>query len=693
MAWSLAQSTKSLSTFTNGVGTLAYGSNVTAGSLLVVATSVNSGSQTVTITDTIGNVWTNEQNCADATNGKSAAVSWAIGKAGGPNTITATWSGATTIGGAIVIHEFTGNAPANVVDGSTKNTNGSASTATDGVVSGNITTIANGDLIFGWTTDASVLTTTITAGTGYTEAQNSGLSATEDCESEYKVQSTAGSVAATWTYSALNPYEAIVVAFRVLSPFFNPEQDTIPRGFSPNFRYPITLRSALVGTLGLDTMFGVAGEPLTPQDIPVPTGAIFPSHLRTFTNPLNQELLQKDQFFGSAGMGPTYDWPNPLQPRRANDLLTNLGISNFPLYASARLPNNVYDWPNPLPTKFSSDLRTFINTIAYQLAGKDQFFGAAGMGPDYDWPNPIPPKFPSDLRTWLQSSNIIAGLDKFFSAQGVGPTYDYPNPLQPRRSVDFLTWTDSLDTETLASIIQLPYNTYDWPNPAPLKFASDQRTFSNSLSLLLLGKDQFFGAAGEPLINQDFPNPLIAGFPGVLRSHIFYYVLDNSAPFFIYDFPNPLIPRFPIDLRTWLLSLNNSTLSPTQQLPPSLLDWPNPFPLKSPSDLRTWLLSLQGSTLNPVQQLPPSLLDWPNPRGAIYSSDLRTFLQPVMLNLLGKDQFFGAPGQPPTQGADWQLPRSTPPIFRQIFMMNLLQSTLTPVLNSIISRLALLGIG
>lgn len=85
-------------------------------------------------------------------------------------------------------------------------------------------------------------------------------------------------------------------------------------------------------------------------------------------------------------------------------------------------------------------------------------------------------------------------------------------------------------------------------------------------------------------------------------------------------------------------------------------DWPVPRGAKRPIDLITFLQS-PPLALTVAPALPPNCsTDRPNPRGAAYPQMLRTFVNQVNLNLIGKDTFFGAPGQPPSP-VTWINPR------------------------------------
>jgi len=75
---------------------------------------------------------------------------------------------------------------------------------------------------------------------------------------------------------------------------------------------------------------------------------------------------------------------------------------------------------------------------------------------------------------------------------------------------------------------------------------------------------------------------------------------------------------------------------------------------------------------------PFNLDDWPNPTGAAFPQDLRGYIQDLNLQLLGKDKFFGAPGQGPSN-LDWPVPLGPiGTIGLRTWLINLSQTTLAP---------------
>ena len=94
------------------------------------------------------------------------------------------------------------------------------------------------------------------------------------------------------------------------------------------------------------------------------TAAALTSDSGVRSNRLLNLLKSRDTFFGAPGMGPHYDYPNPLRRVPAMSLRT-------------------WAWSHP---------RTLI--------GADHFFGPDGVGPVYHYPNPRRPAGAISLRTW-----------------------------------------------------------------------------------------------------------------------------------------------------------------------------------------------------------------------------------------------------------------------------------------------------
>lgn len=216
------------------------------------------------------------------------------------------------------------------------------------------------------------------------------------------------------------------------------------------------------------------------------------SNWHTHTASFNLNLRNKDQFFNAPGQPPTYDWPNPKAPQRAQDLNTFLNSVNLRLLskdqfytAAGKAPN--FDWPNPKAPERALSLNTHVQAQNLNLRSKDLFFTVAGLGPDYDWPNPKGPVYPLSLRTHTLSPSLttLRGQDKFFSAAGIGPDYDWPNPKGSPYPLTLRTHTESPTETTLSN----PFNQTFWPLYKPIPIAASLGTHLNLVNLNLLGKD------------------------------------------------------------------------------------------------------------------------------------------------------------------------------------------------------------
>ena len=329
---------------------------------------------------------------------------------------------------------------------------------------------------------------------------------------------------------------------------------------------------------------------------PVVTRLARPEHVQAtitaegsvWSNRLLDLLKGKDTFFSAPGAGPTYDWPNPRGPLRANELLTftnsvKLNLLSKDQFFTSAGRGPTYDWPNPPGPRYASDLRTFVNPLEPNLLSKDKFFGAAGQPPaNLDWPVPKGPVPSIVLKTWTWDDvllNVLKNQDQFFGLAG-NPTWDWPVPKGPVPATTLKTWVD------------------------PVK-------------LTLIGQDRFFGLAGNPTF--DWPVPKEAA-PGVVTQ------------------------------RTW--AEGYKLLLFRESIPALNFDWPVP---RGPrASLQAGSRGSLLGTLLAILQAPFALLDWPNPLGPRFPSDLRTFLNAVETQLVGQDQFFGAPGQ--VLSYDWPLP-------------------------------------
>jgi galactose oxidase-like protein/Big-like domain-containing protein len=188
----------------------AFSSPNAAGNLIVVAVSWgDNDAPSIRATDTLGNTYSVASIDFDAGNRQGVAILYAPNIRAGANTVTVTLG---TTGGyrRIIVSEYSGIATTSPLDAAARSHAG-GTTAANGVTSTAATTIANGDLIVGVAMDDSGNFGTISAGSGFTRRMTlNGM----DMATEDGIQSAAGAVAATFTFSRADTYLAQMAAFK-----------------------------------------------------------------------------------------------------------------------------------------------------------------------------------------------------------------------------------------------------------------------------------------------------------------------------------------------------------------------------------------------------------------------------------------------------------------------------------------------
>jgi hypothetical protein len=161
------------------------------------------------VTDDKGNSYTVVNNSYDSSHVQSFATFYRLNITNAPVTITANF-GSSVAWRNIIVDEFSGIATSSALDGNAMNLQSTTSNVTDMMTSTNITTTANGDLIYGVNGSTGAGTVT-SVGTGYTAA---AVSADTYYRAEYKVQTSAGSIAATFTHTGTNSVLTGIMAFK-----------------------------------------------------------------------------------------------------------------------------------------------------------------------------------------------------------------------------------------------------------------------------------------------------------------------------------------------------------------------------------------------------------------------------------------------------------------------------------------------
>jgi hypothetical protein len=187
-----------------------FSSSNLAGDLIVVVVSWGDNTApTISATDTRRNSYLLATSGYDKSNRQGLAILYASNILPGTNTVTVNFGNADHYR-RVIISEYSGIASASPLDATAKR-QGTATTASNGVTSAVGTTTTGGDLIFGAVMDDSGSFGTITAGTGFTRR---AILNDMDIATEDMLQTTAGPIAATFTFSLTDHYLAQMVAFR-----------------------------------------------------------------------------------------------------------------------------------------------------------------------------------------------------------------------------------------------------------------------------------------------------------------------------------------------------------------------------------------------------------------------------------------------------------------------------------------------
>ncbi|MHB8710434.1 MAG: fibronectin type III domain-containing protein [Minisyncoccota bacterium] len=227
---------QSAASIADGTLTQAFPATNTAGNTIIVAVTLGNGTAitSANISDSQGNSYAIAGQTYDSGNNQSAAIAYALNIKGGSNTVTFTSPGSAGYT-ALAISEYSGIAASGALDGVASNIQ-NGTTAANAITSTAFTTSTAGDLIIGAFVDDAGGMAAISSGTGFTRRtfptpSNSISIATED-----QTQTTAGSVAATATFSLADRYLAIGAAFKPSSTSTPPPADTtaptIPTGLT-----------------------------------------------------------------------------------------------------------------------------------------------------------------------------------------------------------------------------------------------------------------------------------------------------------------------------------------------------------------------------------------------------------------------------------------------------------------------------
>lgn len=207
MAIAYVQAPAAATVFSGTTIALAFGSNVTAGSMLCAHIYANHGISGVA--DSRSQTYTSAVNVTDGAT-YSLATYYFLNTTGGACTVTVTFAGAVTYA-SLQVAEYSGVATSSALDQVASNSQTDPGTATDAITSSNVTTSTDGQLILGWTSALVVGAGTVSAGTNYTGRIN----VFGDTIFEDRVQTSAGLTAATFTTNhATSDYVTLISTFK-----------------------------------------------------------------------------------------------------------------------------------------------------------------------------------------------------------------------------------------------------------------------------------------------------------------------------------------------------------------------------------------------------------------------------------------------------------------------------------------------
>lgn len=383
---------------------------------------------------------------------------------------------------------------------------------------------------------------------------------------------------------------------------------------------PLNLLTTVLG--------GPVASPFSQTNWPNPLQAQQPQENRGFFRAANTQLFGKDRFFGAAGQGPSYDWPNPLRPRYPLQPESSPNIALTTVLVAA--PFYQADWPNPQGKRAVSQADCSSSLLVGPLAVPFAL---------RDWPLPSQARQPQENQGFVRASNVqLIGQDKFFAAAGQAPVYDYPNPQRPRYP---------LQPEPPANVVlrtvfvAAPFFMTDWPNPQVARQAQENRGWVRAANTQLIGQDRFFGAAGQAPV-YDWPNPLRPRWPAQADNQSSLLISLFITPFFQTDWPLPQRPRYPVQPEPPPNLLTTVTF--VTVFPFALRDWPNPQTPRQPLENKGFVGSVNVLLIG-QDRLPFLLTEWPNPQRPRYP------LQPEPPpNLLG---VYLPPPPPPLVNPDY----------------------------------------
>jgi hypothetical protein len=186
---------------------VAFPTSNTAGNLIIAFVRMSSTGQSVTVTDSVGNAYTDAVAQVQTMDGHEVHIFYAKNIRAGANTVTTKFS-ANKNRPWLAIYEYRGLSITNPLD-QTAHAQGSSTTPDSGATA---TTVSANELLFAATGLPSNYTGTVTAGSGYTMLQQN--TNTSSADNEGGVVTSTGAYAATFSVSTSTNWSAVLATFK-----------------------------------------------------------------------------------------------------------------------------------------------------------------------------------------------------------------------------------------------------------------------------------------------------------------------------------------------------------------------------------------------------------------------------------------------------------------------------------------------
>ena len=469
-------------------------SATTSGNAIILGITFGNTNPTITATDTQGNTYSQAIKTYDSGHHQGAAILYATNIAGGPSTsVTVKFSGSVAYL-ALGIHEYSGIALTSALD-VTAGALGSGSSLSSGLA----VTTAGGDLIFGvGVEDSNGHGDTFTAGSGFTKRVDLGNAAAYADEDE--TQTSAGSIAASWTLSPSGSWIAGMAAFKASSS----GGGTVPSitSLSPtsgNVGTSVTIAGTNFGATQGTSTVKFNGVTATPTSwgassivVPVPAGAGTGAVMVTVGGQASNGVT-----FTVNKLKPTITWATPAA------ISYGTALSATQLNATASVPGTFVYTPAAgtvlgVGSQTLSVTFTPTDTTDYTTATQTATLTVNKAAPTITWATPAPVAYGTALSA--------TQLDATANTPG---SFVYTPPLGTVLSAESqtlsvtLTPTDTTDYATATQMVTLTVNkatpAVSWPTPAAISYGTALSATQLNATAKVPGTFVYTPAAGTVL--------------------------------------------------------------------------------------------------------------------------------------------------------------------------------------------------